>query len=57
MQHQDSFYYLAIRTKLGDALRAKYHLNEPLPKRFIKTFLELDQREEVATKEVVRQKA
>jgi hypothetical protein len=59
MHHRDSFYYRAIRTKVGDALRAQYDLNEPLPKRLTKTLLELDQREEVVTDdiEVVRHKA
>jgi hypothetical protein len=31
MHNRDSFYYRAIRTKLGDALRAQYDLSEPLP--------------------------
>jgi hypothetical protein len=32
MHDRDSFYYRAIRTKLGDALRAQYDLKEPQPR-------------------------
>jgi hypothetical protein len=31
MQDRDSFYYRAIRTKLGDARKAQHDLNDPLP--------------------------
>jgi hypothetical protein len=31
MYDRDSFYYRAIRTKIGDALRAQYDLSLPLP--------------------------
>jgi hypothetical protein len=41
MQNRDSFYYLAIRTKLGEALRAQYELEEPLPERLITASSEL----------------
>ena len=42
MQDRDSFYYRAIRTKIGDALRAQYDVKEPLPEPFAKILLELD---------------
>jgi hypothetical protein len=42
MQNRNSFYYLAIRTKIGDALRAQYDLNEPLPETLITALSELE---------------
>jgi hypothetical protein len=42
MRNQDSF-YCAIRTKVGDALRAQYDLSEPLPEPLTKALLKLDQ--------------
>jgi hypothetical protein len=42
MQDRDSFYYRAIRTKIGDALRAQYDVKEPLPEPLAKILLELD---------------
>ena len=41
MQDRDSFYYRAIRTKIGDALRAQYDVKEPLPEPLAKILLEL----------------
>ena len=43
MHDRDSFYYRAIRTKLGDALRAQYDLSEPLPQPLTEALLNLDQ--------------
>jgi hypothetical protein len=42
MQDRDSFYYRAIRTKIGDALRAQYDVKEPLPEPLAKILLEFD---------------
>jgi hypothetical protein len=43
MHDRDSFYYRAIRTKLGDTLRAQYDLSEPLPQPLTEALLKLDQ--------------
>jgi hypothetical protein len=43
---KDSFYYRAIRTKIGAALRAQYDLTEPLPDRLAELLGELEQRED-----------
>jgi hypothetical protein len=43
MHDRDSFYYRAIRTKLGDALRAQYDLSKPLPQPLTEALLNLDQ--------------
>jgi hypothetical protein len=43
MHDRDSFYYCAIRTKLGDTLRAQYNLSEPLPQPLTEALLKLDQ--------------
>jgi hypothetical protein len=43
MHDRDSFYRRAIRTKIGDALRAKYDLSEPLSEPLTKALLKLDQ--------------
>jgi hypothetical protein len=48
MQDRDSFYYRAIRTKLGDAARTQYDLNEPLPDTPTKALFELYKLERVA---------
>jgi hypothetical protein len=45
MQDRDSFYYRAIRTKRGDALKAQYDLKQPLPEPLAKTLFELDRQE------------
>ena len=45
MHDRDSFYYRAIRTKLGDALKAQYDLKQPLPEPLAKALLELDRQE------------
>jgi hypothetical protein len=42
MRDRDSFYYRAIRTKLGDTLRAQYDLSEPLPEPLTKALVMLD---------------
>ena len=43
MRGQDSYNYRAIRTKLGDTLRAQYDLSEPLPQPLTEALLKLDQ--------------
>jgi hypothetical protein len=43
MQDRDSFYYRAIRTKLGDTLKAQYDLKQPLPEPLTRALLKLDQ--------------
>jgi hypothetical protein len=48
MQDQDSFYYRAIRTKLGDAPRTHYDLDDPLPQTPTKALFELYEQERVA---------
>jgi hypothetical protein len=48
MHDRDSFYYRAIRTKLGDALRAQYDLKEPLPESLATVLFELDRQEGAA---------
>jgi hypothetical protein len=50
MHDRDSFYYRAIRTKLGDALKAQYDLKQPLPEPLAKALLELDRQEGVAVR-------
>jgi len=50
MQDRDSFYYRAIRTKRGDALKALYDLKQPLPEPLAKTLFELDRQEGVAVR-------
>jgi hypothetical protein len=42
MQDRDSFYSRAIRTKIGDALRARYGLQESLPEPLATILLQLD---------------
>jgi hypothetical protein len=54
MQDRDSFYYRAIRTKLGDALRAQYDLKQPLPEPLAKTLFELDRQEGTVVREADR---
>jgi hypothetical protein len=39
----DSFYYRAIRTRIGDALRSQLVPTEPAPESFLKMLLALDQ--------------
>jgi hypothetical protein len=39
----DSFYYRAIRTKIGEALRSQFVPTEPPPKRLLDFLQELDQ--------------
>jgi hypothetical protein len=39
----DSFYYRAIRTRIGVALRSQLVPTEPTPERFLKLLLALDQ--------------
>jgi hypothetical protein len=46
MHDRDSFYYRAIRTKIGDALRAQYNLSEPLPHSFLTILMQLDDKPE-----------
>jgi hypothetical protein len=48
MQDRDSFYYRAIRTKLGDAPRTHYDLDDPLPQTPTKALFELYEQERVA---------
>jgi hypothetical protein len=48
MQRRENLFYSAIRTKIGDALKAQYDLNEPLPERLTRALLALDVREVVA---------
>jgi hypothetical protein len=48
MQDRDSFYYRAIRTKLGDAPRTLYDLDDPLPQTPTKALFELYEQERVA---------
>jgi hypothetical protein len=48
MQDRDSFYYRAIRTKLGDAARAQYDPKEPLPETPTKVLFDLYEQERVA---------
>jgi hypothetical protein len=43
MHNRNSFYYRAIRTKLGDTLRAQYDLSVPLPQPLTEALLKLDQ--------------
>jgi hypothetical protein len=43
MHNRDSHCYRAIRTKLGDALRAQYDLSDPLPEPLTEALLRLDQ--------------
>jgi hypothetical protein len=43
MHDRDSFYYRAIRTKIGDALRAQYDLS-PLPHTFLAILMQLDEK-------------
>ena len=38
----DSFYYRAIRTKIGDALRSQWAPTEPVPQRLLDLLQELD---------------
>jgi hypothetical protein len=38
----DSFRYRAIRTRIGDALRAQYDVSEPLPRTFLTLLMQLD---------------
>src|SRR5271170_4279557 len=38
----DSFYYRAIRTRIGEALRTLFVPTEPAPERFVKLLLALD---------------
>jgi hypothetical protein len=40
----DSFYYRAIRTKLGDGLRQSHDLSAPLPERLVQLLKELEAR-------------
>jgi hypothetical protein len=49
MQDRNSFYYRAIRTKLGNAVRAQHDLNDPLPNTLKKPLSELGRQEGVAT--------
>jgi hypothetical protein len=43
--YKDSFYYRAIRTQIGSALRGQYDLAKPLPDRLKALLDELRQRE------------
>jgi hypothetical protein len=38
----DSFRYRAIRTRIGDALRAQYDVSEPLPRTLLTLLMQLD---------------
>jgi hypothetical protein len=51
MQDRNSFYYRAIRTKFGDAVRAQHNVNDPPPNTLKKPLSELGQQEGVATGE------
>jgi hypothetical protein len=44
MHDRDSFYYRAIRTKIGDALRAQYDLSLPVPHTFLALLMQLDEK-------------
>ena len=48
MQDQDSFYYRAIRTKLGNALK-KQSVKDSLTETLTKLWSELDEQDGVAT--------
>jgi hypothetical protein len=41
---RDSFYYRAIRTKLGEGLRQSHDLTEPMPDRLAQLLRELEAR-------------
>jgi hypothetical protein len=43
--YKDSFYYRAIRTQIGSALRGQYDLSKPLPDRLAALLDQLRQRE------------
>jgi hypothetical protein len=43
LRGDDSFYYRAIRTRIGVALRSQLVPTEPTPERFLKLLLALDQ--------------
>jgi hypothetical protein len=43
MQDRDSFYYRAIRTKVGNEPKARYDLSQPLPEPLVKALRELDE--------------
>jgi hypothetical protein len=43
MQERDSFYYPAIRTKVGNERKAQYDLSQPLPEPLAKALRELDE--------------
>jgi hypothetical protein len=45
----DSFYYRAIRTRIGEVLRTLFVPAEPAPERFLKLLLALDQPKEGST--------
>jgi len=44
---RDSFYYRAIRTRIGAALRLQYDLSKPLPDRLSALLAKLGEREGV----------
>jgi len=48
MQDRDSFYFRAIRTRLGDAARTQYDPKEPLPETPTKALFELYEQERAA---------
>jgi hypothetical protein len=43
--YKDSFFYRAIRTQIGSALRGQYDLSKPLPDRLTALLDQLRQRE------------
>jgi hypothetical protein len=47
----DSYYYRALRTGIGRALRTKFRVKEPLPDRIQKLLLELDEQSGGASSE------
>jgi hypothetical protein len=47
--YKDSFYYRAIRTQIGSALRGQYDLSKPLPNRLTALLDQLRQYESADT--------
>jgi hypothetical protein len=45
----DSYYYRALRTGIGRALRNKFRVRDPLPDRIAKLLLELDGQDDGAS--------
>jgi hypothetical protein len=51
----DSYYYRALRTGIGGALRTEFRVKEPLPDRIKKLLLELDKQSGGASGESKKQ--